>query len=186
MAEREMTVAASAEAVAVLARRARQLTELSDKESGWQVAVTELAISAPFESLPDTATITATARFNEPEQGAELDEKIRRVLKKAPKGARFNVRGGVKRPPRQSAPESRELYDAVAQIADELSLSVGVAHRWHSSDLCFVPGSVPALDGFGPLGTAERTIEEHIVRGTLTERAALIALTIAHCASLRT
>ena len=177
-------VAGGAEAVATLARRAQQLAALSDKEAGYQVAVTELALTAAFESLVEAASLSLTVRFNLSEQGAMLDEQVRRVLKRAPKGARFAVRGGVKRPPRQSTPESEALFASVAEIADDLNLQVGMTHRWHSSDLCFVPEQVPALDGFGPVGTGERTVEEHIVRGTLTERAALLALTIAHCATL--
>jgi D-alanine-D-alanine ligase len=79
-------------------------------------------------------------------------------------------------------PERQRLFEIVRQIGKGLHIAVEPTHRWHSSDICFVPQSVPAIDGMGPIGGGERTQDEHILRSSLVERAAVLAMVIHRCA----
>ncbi len=51
-------------------------------------------------------------------------------------------------------------------------------HRDTSSDICHVPDRIPALDGFGPIGGATQTPNGYILRDSLIDRAAVLAMTI--------
>ena len=82
-----------------------------------------------------------------------------------------------------TATREREVFlESVAGVGKRLHVAVEPTHRWHSSDICFVPAHVPAIDGMGPVGGGERTQEEYILRSSLVERAALLAMTMHRCA----
>ncbi len=171
----------AAEVVRAASRRVDSVLGLMDADAGVRVAITDLRLAGAFSRLPDEAQIAFTLRFNEPQLAAELDERVRRIFKRNRGPARFEVRGGQRRPPRQASEFTLAFADSVASLAGELNLNVPTAHRWHSSSICFVPPDTPTLDGFGPAGTSERTPDEHILRGSLTDRASLLALTIDQC-----
>jgi D-alanine-D-alanine ligase len=161
-----------------MCRQVSSLQKLSDPEGGVYVAVPVLELANNFQQLPEKASMTVSARFNDAAVGDELDGVIRGSFKRAPKGARFHVRGGMRRPPRETSEQTEELYERVGAIADTLNVRVRPAHRWHSADICFVPREIAGLDGLGPLGASERTDDEHVLRGSLVDRAAVLALTI--------
>jgi D-alanine-D-alanine ligase len=83
-------------------------------------------------------------------------------------------------------PESeanRDLFREIEQIGQEINVTVTSTHGWHASEMGFVPGGIPALDGLGPLAGGEPPADEHILRHSLLDRAELLALTIRHVAS---
>ena len=43
-------------------------------------------------------------------------------------------------------------------------MKVKPAHRSTSSDVCYVPDNIPALEGFGPIGGESRSPYEYIMR----------------------
>ena len=51
-------------------------------------------------------------------------------------------------------------------------------YRDASSDICHVPAGVPVLGGFGPTGGNRLSPHEFIVRDSLIDRSALLALVI--------
>jgi hypothetical protein len=76
---------------------------------------------------------------------------------------------------------SEEFFQEVARIGKGIHVSLAGAHRWHSSDICFAVEDVPRLDGMGPIGFGERTENEHVLRSSLVDHAALLALVIRRC-----
>ncbi len=67
------------------------------------------------------------------------------------------------------------------KIAEMLEVRIQPIHRNVSSDICHIPESVPVLGGFGPIGDDPQSPIEHIVRDSLIDRAALLALVIYYC-----
>ena len=97
-------------------------------------------------------------------------------------GIRVHVRGGVRRPPVPASVGVERALELAEEVARRLEMKVRRAHRPHSSDISRVPEGIPALEGLGPLGGEVRTPNEHILRDSLVERAALLALLIRRAA----
>jgi D-alanine-D-alanine ligase len=166
-----------------LYKRVTALHALSDPEGGTRVGVRRIDFDAPFGRLPEKAEAVITVRFNRPEEAERIDAKIREVAKlRSTRGVRLQVFGRVRRPPMAVSDGNRQLAEHVLTGAKRLHLQVSGEHRWHSSDICFVPESVPRVDGLGPVGGNERTDDEYVLRSSLVERAALLALVIRRCA----
>ena len=77
---------------------------------------------------------------------------------------------------------TRSFFQQVERQAQRIDVRVHAAHRDFSSDVCYVPDEVPVLDGMGPVGGECRSPAEYIVRDSLIDRAALLALVIRDCA----
>ncbi len=176
-------VVTEADALSHLFRRATALEALSDPDAGLRVAIRRVEFDAPFDRTPEKAEATVTVRFNDIAQGLHVEERIREIARKrSAKGIRLQVAGRIRRPAMRRSEASEAFFQDVAAIAQRLNQPIRWVHRWHSSDICFVADSVPAIDGMGPVGGQERTQGEHIVRSSLVDRAALLAMVIHHCA----
>jgi D-alanine-D-alanine ligase len=169
--------------LAHLYRRAKAIEDLSDAEAGVHAAIRRLEMDAPFGKTPEKAEAVVSVRFNRPEDGERIDQAIRSLgAKRSSKGVRLRIVGEIRRPPMVTNPAREAFFEELAKIGRRLHVAVASAHRWHSADICFVPDSVPAIDGMGPLGGGERTQEEYVLRSSLVERAALLAMAMHHCA----
>ncbi|MCB0996142.1 MAG: M20/M25/M40 family metallo-hydrolase [Acidimicrobiales bacterium] len=173
------------DAITTLCRRVISAERLRAGDPDVRVAVTGLDVDAPFGQLPDTASTTVTVRFRHPEAGGELDAEVRKLFKRAPVGLSFTVRGGIRRPPLVAGPATSDLYDRVATVAASINVPMSAAHRWHSSSICQIPVGMAALDGLGPIGFGERTADERILRSSLVDRSAVLALVVAGAGSGR-
>ncbi|NIN73029.1 MAG: M20/M25/M40 family metallo-hydrolase [Gemmatimonadetes bacterium] len=174
--------ATSAHVIGHLFRRLRALQKLSDPEGGVQVSVRRIHVDAPFGRLPDRAEATVTVRFNRLEDGERIHDEIKAVGKqRSTRGVRFRVAGGMRRPPMVKSQGSEEFLQEIARIGQRIHIPLAEAHRWHSSDICFAAEDVPKIDGMGPIGFGERTANEHVLRSSLVDHAALLALVIRSC-----
>jgi D-alanine-D-alanine ligase len=176
--------ASPAHVIGHLFRRLQALQKLSDPESGVFVSIRRINVEAPFGRLPDKAEAIVTVRFSRPEDGATLHEQVRELAKqRSSRGQRLRVSGRLRRPPMEKTPENERFFEEIARIGERIHTAVSAAHRWHSSDLCFAPPSVPKIDAMGPIGGGERTEGEYVLRSSLVDHAALLALVIRHCRS---
>jgi glutamate carboxypeptidase len=65
----------------------------------------------------------------------------------------------------------------VSKTAGELDQEIGKEMRGGTSDANFlIDGGVPALDGMGPIGDMDHSLEEYILKESLFERIELTAL----------
>ena len=71
-----------------------------------------------------------------------------------------------------------ETLNRVKQIANKLDIRLTKEHRWNSSDICFIDNDKHMLDGFGPVGGREQERSEFILRHSLFEQTALLAMTL--------
>jgi D-alanine-D-alanine ligase len=170
-------------AAAEFTRRTLGIQSLSDPDEGVRVAVLHLLVDAPFEQFPDKAEATVSVRFNRAELGQEIDDKINRTLSRTSRGVRFRVSGGERRPAMPATEVSMQLAEEISEVARRANIPISTAHRWSSADICFVPDEIPAVDGLGPLGERERSVDEFVLRGSLVDRAALLAMVIAESRS---
>jgi D-alanine-D-alanine ligase len=168
-----------------LYRRAKAMEAFSDTDAGLQVAIRRLELDAPFGRAPEKAEAMLSVRFNRLEDGERVEQEIRTLAaRRSSKGLRLRVTGKIHRPPLAASKERLALFEEVSKIGRRLHVPVAATHRWHSADICFVPGAMPAIDGMGPVGAGERTQGEYILRSSLVERAALLAMVMHRCAKI--
>lgn len=169
--------------LAHLYRRVKAMEELSDGDAGLHVAIRRLELDAPFGRTPERADAVVSVRFKRLEDGERIEREIRALAaRRSSKGIRLRVGGQIRRPPLATTAVRQAFFEEVAKIGERLHVAVTPTHRWHSADICFVPEAVPAIDGLGPMGGGERTQEEYILRSSLVDRAALLAMVMHRCA----
>ena len=123
-----------------------------------------------------------TVRFSKKSQSTELEDKIREIAEKGTNGfLQVQVRIGQRRLPIVETKINCKFFEKVKKIAELLEVRIQPIHREVSSDICHIPESIPVLGGFGPIGNDTQSPNEYIVRDSLIDRAALLALVIYNC-----
>ncbi|MEJ2291911.1 MAG: M20 family peptidase, partial [Deinococcales bacterium] len=98
-------------------------------------------------------------------------------------GARLEVAGAFARPPMEALPGTMALFEGLERIGRGLGLQLAAGRVGGASDGNFTAAlGVATLDGLGPVGFADHTREEHILRSKLAERLALLAALLAELA----
>ena len=150
---------------------------MAETDAGLQVAIRRLQLDAPFERAPEIAEVVVSVRFDRMEDGQRIEHLIRAlVARRSSKGIRLRVTGKIHPPPLAANAVRQAFFEEVTKIGRRSNVAVTANHRWHSADVCFVLDTVPAIDGIGPIGSGERTQDEFILRSSLVERAALLAM----------
>lgn len=125
-------------------------------------------------TVPEHADCAIDFRFVRRADGdavvAELDRLARETAEES--GARFTLRGGVKRPPLEKSAASSALAARYGEMARAEGLRAGeAALQGGGSDANTVGAiGVPAIDGLGPRGRGYHTHDEHIEVATLRQR----------------
>lgn len=103
-------------------------------------------------------------------------QELRPVLE----GTSLEVGGGFSRPPFERTPQVAHLYAVARSVAAEMGRDLGEGTTGGGSDGNFTGAlGVPTLDGLGAVGDGAHALDEHVVTGDLTWRAALLAGLIA-------
>jgi len=91
-------------------------------------------------------------------------------------GTRYEISGGLNRPPMEPSAGSYRLLEKAQRIASELGFKVGAARVGGGSDGNFTAKLAPTLDGFGAFGAnAHQRDLEYIHIPSLVPRTALLA-----------
>ena len=103
-----------------------------------------------------------------------VEREARRIAEET--GARFAMRGGVRRPPLEKTPESAALYRRYAECALKSGLGDGEAPLLGGgSDANNIAAlGVPCIDGLGPRGAGFHTHDEYIEASSLPLRTAAL------------
>jgi len=164
-------------AIASFSHLLTSLTRLSREADGVVVVPREARMNSGIATLFAQCEASLSIRFNNQEQAEALDQKIRAMVKKAnSKKNRFQIEGSVRRLPMICNPETKQLYQQVKAIGTGMDIRVLEEHRWSSSDICSVDQNRARIDGLGPVGDAPHEHGEYILRHSLLDRAALLAL----------
>ncbi len=166
-------------AVNIFSRIVSGWTSMTDESKGLVVVPTEIQLTSNIMGHYANADISLSIRFSDIEQMHKVDKKIKNSVTTKDHGMiHFQVEGGIRRPAMNSSEQTRNLYQIIRKISEKLDIRVVEEHRWSSADICFVESNKPMVDGIGPLGTKIKGRDEYILRHSLLERSALLALTL--------
>jgi D-alanine-D-alanine ligase len=169
----------AAHAMGLFARLINSLTELTDTGRGLVVSPSKAEMKSNITDHSAHGDVRLSVRFNKPEHVELIDRRIKKIIpKKYQKMLDFQFEGGIRRPPMEKNEAVENLWKTIKQIAEKLDVRLLEEHRWSSADICFVNGGTPVIDGLGPVGERQLNNSEYILRRSLMERAALLAMTI--------
>ena len=155
------------------------LTALTDTAGGLVVCPWKTEMKSNISDLYAHGEAGVSVRFNDPERVKLIDNKIKKAFpRKYHKMIDFQFEGGIRRPPMPRTDKVDSLWKRIKKIAEKLDVRLLEEHRWGSSDICFVEDHIPVVDGLGPVGSKSVNDTESILRHSLLERAALLAMTI--------
>ncbi len=168
--------------IANISQKLNAWQKLTDDKKGVYVTINTLNAQTNPGRSSDHATVTLTVRFSNKNKSIELEDKIREIAEKGTNGfLQVHIRVGQRRLPVAKTKTNTKFFEKVHKIAEMLEVRIQPIHRNVSSDICHIPESVPVLGGFGPIGDDPQSPIEHIVRDSLIDRAALLALVIYYC-----
>jgi D-alanine-D-alanine ligase len=171
--------ASASDLINAVCHKAIEWRKLSRPKEGTTVSITSLNAQKHPGQVSDRAVITITVSFTDESRIAKLDKQIRALAEKgANSKMQVQVRAGIRRPPVSATKVNLEFFEKVRSLAKGLEVPVAQVHRTVSSDICHVPANVPVLGGFGPIGGNRRSPHEFIIRDSLIDRSALLALVI--------
>jgi D-alanine-D-alanine ligase len=166
-------------AVNILSRIVNNWTGMTDETKGLVVVPTEMNLRSNIMGHYANAEMLLSIRYSDTEQMQQIDKKIRSSLTaRERKILRFQIDGGIRRPPMNRDEAVAGLFETVKRIGQTLDIRIVEDHRWSSADICFAPAGTPMIDGMGPIGTKIKGSDEYILRHSLLERSALLALTL--------
>lgn len=155
------------------------LTDLTDTEKGLVVSPWKADMKSNITDHSAHGEVRLSVRFSDPAQVTAIDKKIKKIIpKKYLKILDFQFEGGIRRPPMERTEKTGRLWESLKEFAGKLDIRLLEEHRWGSSDICFVDKEIPTLDGLGPAGEKTAAKTEYILRHSLLERAALLAMAI--------
>ncbi|NIP61959.1 MAG: M20/M25/M40 family metallo-hydrolase [Nitrosopumilaceae archaeon] len=165
-----------------MCKRVVNWKKISREEEDARITITEFQARTSFGKAPDYGRLTLESRFKTKEQGDMFDEKIRKIAKR-PDKARLDVhvQKRATRPPVVETEKTKKFYEMINDIAKRMDIKLKPIHRYPSSDLSYVSYEIPMLGGVGPVGGDIRSSNEYILRDSLIDRAALLAVTLDKC-----
>jgi D-alanine-D-alanine ligase len=166
-------------AMGFFSRVINALTELTDTEKRLVVSPWKTDMKSNITDHYAHGEVKLSVRFNDPDQVKSIDSRIKKLLsKKILKLVDFQYEGGIRRPPMERTENVENMWSTLKKIAEKLDIRLLEEHRWSSADICFVDRVIPVIDGMGPVGGKSMNKTEYILRHSLLERAALLAMAI--------
>jgi D-alanine-D-alanine ligase len=120
--------------------------------------------------------------FKDKNHGQSIDEQIVIIAKNSTNGklkAHVHKEGG--RLPVVESEESYKFFEKIQNIAQKMEITVKLQHFNISSDVSLAPDNIPVIEGFGPLAENCGAPDEYIIRDSLIDRSALLAMVIYYC-----
>ena len=162
------------------------IANISKKNIAWEkLSETQEGIEVIIDTLKadrSQAAVQFTTHYIKRHQLTQLDQEIRKIADKGnSKDIQMRIRVIGSRPPVADNPENRSFFERVQKLAQLLEVKAEPIHRQISSDICQASEGIPSLGGLGPLGAESGTPDEYILRDSLIDRSALLALIIQNC-----
>jgi glutamate carboxypeptidase len=164
-----------ASAILEIARQIERLHALNDSSSGSSVNVGVVHGGTRSNVVAAEARAEIDVRFSTQEEARRLDAEIRQARPFDDRVQLF-VRGGINRPPLERTEAVGSLYLQARRIASLLDFELGETSVGGASDGNFIAAKGTAvLDGLGISGDGAHATHEHILRGDIPVRGALLA-----------
>ena len=169
--------AAVAAATSLFTRMISAWADLSEPEHGLVITPSALTMESNITDPYVHATTQLSIRFNDSAQMDCIDTRLRKLLPR-PKRKQLQIEfeGGMRRPPMVKTERVLGLWQLVSRIAGTLDISMREEPRWSSADICFADASRYLIDGLGAVGAKPEKKTEFILRHSLLERSALLAI----------
>ena len=155
-------------------------TKLSNPNQGLLVTPHSLDIDSSLLEPSAVGEAILSIRFNDSMQFEKLDATMKKMIhyKKYANLLHFEFEGGIRRPSMKKTAQIEKVWKVVKSVADRLDIRLREEHRWSTSDICFVEDDKAKISGLGPVGAKPAGGAEYILRHSLLERAALLAVSI--------
>lgn len=124
--------------------------------------------------VPDFAEIFVDARFWTDDQGQKVNKKMNSLTPKV-LGTRFELSGGMRRPPMEQLGSTRELYKLIRKSGSQIDIDIQEHYGGGASDGNFVASiGLPTIDGLGGIGAGAHSENEYIYKDTVIQRILLL------------
>jgi len=166
-------------AVVEAAHQILALASIDDLQAGTRLGANVIHGGTVPNVVADRVDVDIDARAWTLAEGDRADRRLR-ALKPVLEGARLELTGGFERPPMEALPGSMALFERARRLGSSLGLELSPGRVGGASDGNFTAAmGVATLDGLGPVGFADHTREEHILRSEIPRRLALFAALLA-------
>jgi glutamate carboxypeptidase len=162
-------------AIEELAYHIPALQKLTDYESGTTINVGTIKGGSASNVVPEHAEMEVDFRIS---RMAEIDRVVAAVqgLQPVLPGARLEISGGLNRPPMEHNATMVKTFEQVQRLAGGIGLALEEGSTGGGSDGNFTAAlGTPTLDGMGAVGDGAHAAHEHVIVGSLADRAALLA-----------
>ncbi len=151
-----------------------ELIKLQDLEKGTTLGPNVIKGGTVSNVVADHVDLAVDLRIWSQEEAQRVDAALKAI--QPLDGTRYEITGGLNRPPMEPSEGSYQLLEKAQRIASELGFKVGAARVGGGSDGNFTAKLAPTLDGFGAFGAnAHQKDLEYIHIPSLAPRTALLA-----------
>jgi D-alanine-D-alanine ligase len=163
----------------IYTKLAAALINLSNQQQGILVTPSALNFSSNILNISAHGKISLSIRYNNIEQIKDIESKILNLIPKRYKNIMdIYISVGNKRPAMERSEKIDHLWQIFKSTANKLDVRLREEHRWHSADICFVSDNKYKIDGIGPVGEKNENEQEFILKYSLIEKSALLAMVI--------
>ncbi|WP_454851185.1 M20 family metallopeptidase [Rhizobium binxianense] len=159
-------------AIIEIARLAIAFEALTDYGRGTTVNVGLIGGGTAANVIPADAFAEIDIRVDNLHEAERIEAFIAEYRPANP-DVTLSIRGGMTRPPYETTPEIRALFEHVRTVAAGQGLDLLGLRTGGGSDGNLTAMIAPTLDGLGADGAGGHTLEEYIRISSLTERCAL-------------
>jgi len=156
------------------------LEAITNYDQGITLNVGTIKGGTTRNTVPDSCILEIDARFERAQDGPWLEEEVpARAEAALLEGTLLDSQGGVGRPAWTDTGKDSTLLKAVGEAAKELKQDIPALSVGGGSDGNFTAAmGIPTIDGLGAVGGGYHTPEEWMNPASLSERIALVALTL--------
>lgn len=164
-----------ASAILELSMVIQRLFALNDPERGITVNVGTIDGGLRTNIVAPESRATVDVRVLTIDDARKVEAEILSLEATTP-GTELVVSGTMNRPPMERTPGNQHLWKVALRAGEELGLELQQGTSGGGSDGNITSLFAPTLDGLGPIGDGAHASHEHVITGSLPERAALLAM----------
>jgi glutamate carboxypeptidase len=151
-----------------------EIIKLQDLDKGTTLGPNVIHGGTASNVVADNVTLEVDVRVWSAPEAERVDAALRVIPPL--EGTRYEISGGLNRPPMEPSDGTYQLLEKAQRIAKEIGFEVGAARVGGGSDGNFTSKLAPTLDGFGAAGAdAHQKDLEYIHIPSLAPRTALLA-----------
>jgi glutamate carboxypeptidase len=167
-------------AILDLARAIVAVEEFNGGFPGFSVNVGRMAGGTVPNSVPEEAWAAIDVRFSNAEGLAFFQSRMHELMERCrTAGMELSVEAGSETPVMEATAKNKALFSVVAREAGRLGIPVKEQFRAGASDAnTIAEAGTPVVDGLGPIGEHDHSDREYMVRESLGQRSALLALSL--------